>query len=204
MAITRRDFLKYTAVTGAALYLGIFDLNPIKAHAEANPPVWSAEALSVGVYCSGGCGMIVGKGTLPGYTGEYITYVQGNPDSIINAGRICSKCASSAQISTIVDPTTLGRIPNPKRITTPMKRAAGAASWTPITWTTAINEIAAKTLAARTAGWEETDPVTLATCKRTKGIAALGGSSLNNEAAYMMSKLYRALGGVYLETQARN
>ena len=29
MAITRRDFLKYTAVTGAALYLGIFDLKPI-------------------------------------------------------------------------------------------------------------------------------------------------------------------------------
>jgi len=207
MAITRRDFLKYTAVTGAALYMGIFDLDPVKAYALANPPVWTAEALSVGVYCSGGCGMIVGKSTLPGHSGEYITYVQGNPDAVINAGRICSKCASSAQISTIIDNDPLSatyreRIPNPKRITQPMYRAAGATDWSPITWVDAISQIATKTLAARTAGWEGTDSGV--TCNRTKGIAALGGSSLNNEAAYMMSKLYRALGGVYLETQARN
>jgi formate dehydrogenase major subunit len=191
-------------VTGAALYLGIFDLNPVKAYALANPPVWTAEALSVGVYCSGGCGMIVGKGTLPGYNSEYITYVQGNPDSIINAGRICSKCASSAQISTIIDPTTNQRIPNPKRITQPMYRAPGASVWTAISWTDAISQIATKTIAARGAGWQATDPVTGVTCNRTTGIAALGGSSLNNEAAYMMSKLYRALGLVYVETQARN
>jgi formate dehydrogenase major subunit len=201
MAITRREFLKSTAIAGAALYLGIFDLNPVKAYA-ATPPIWSGEALSVGVYCSGGCGMIVGKGTLPGYTGEYITYVQGNPDSIINGGRICSKCASSAQISTIIDPATKAKIPNPNRITTPMYRGPGDADWTPITWATAISEIATKTIASRTAGWEES--VGGVTCKRTKGIAALGGSSLNNEAAYMMSKLYRALGLVYVETQARN
>jgi formate dehydrogenase major subunit len=207
MAITRRDFLKYTAVAGAALYMGIFDLDPVKAYAQANPPLWSAEALSVGVYCSGGCGMIVGKGALPGHSGEYITYVQGNPDAIINGGRICSKCASSAQISTIIDNDPLSvtykeRIPNPNRITQPMHRAAGASDWTVISWTDAISQIATKTLASRTAGWEAS--VGGVTCNRTKGIAALGGSSLNNEAAYMMSKLYRALGLVYVETQARN
>jgi formate dehydrogenase major subunit len=202
MAITRREFLKYTAVAGAALYMGIFDLNPVKAYAAANPPVWSAEALSVGVYCSGGCGMIVGKGTLTGYPGEYITYVQGNPDAIINGGRICSKCASSAQISTIIDPATKARIPNPNRITQPMYRGPGDTDWTVISWTDAISQIATKTLASRTAGWEAS--VGGVTCNRTKGIAALGGSSLNNEAAYMMSKLYRALGLVYVETQARN
>jgi formate dehydrogenase major subunit len=159
MAITRRDFLKYTAVTGAALYLGIFDLKPIEAYAQLEPPLWTSEALSVGVYCSGGCGMIVGKGTLPGYNSDYITYVQGNPDSIINHGRICSKCASSAQISTIIDndpgsTTYRERIPNPKRITQPWKRAAGAAGWTPISWSQAISEIAAKVVATRAATWE--------------------------------------------------
>jgi formate dehydrogenase major subunit len=209
MAITRRDFLKYTAVTGAALYLGIFDLKPIEAYAQLEPPLWTSEALSVGVYCSGGCGMIVGKGTLPGYNSDYITYVQGNPDSIINHGRICSKCASSAQISTIIDNDPLSatyreRIPNPNRITQPMYRAAGASDWTPISWTDAISQIATRTATARAAGWQDTDPVTGVTCNRTTGIAAFGGSSLNNEAAYMMSKLYRALGLVYTETQARN
>jgi len=201
MAITRRDFLKYTAVTGAALYLGIFDLDPIKAYA-ADPPIWLTEALSVGPYCSGGCGIIVGKGTLPGYTvNDYVTYVQGNPDSIINAGRICSKCGSSAQISTIIDPVTRERVPNPARITQPLYRAAGASDWTPITWDAAISGIAAKVAATRAATWEMTDGVTV---NRTRGIATLGGSSLNNEAAYLIVKLNRALGVVYLETQARN
>lgn len=204
MAITRRDFLKYTAVTGAALYMGIFDLDPIKAHAEANPPIWTAEALSVGVYCSGGCGMIVGTGTIPGKSGEYVTYVQGNPDSIINAGRICSKCASSAQISTIIDPATRERIPNPNRITQPMYRAAGATDWTPTDWTTAINTIAdrIRTTTSLPGGWEA--DVGGITANRCVNIAAFGGSSLNNEAAYLMTKLHRALGMVYIETQARN
>jgi len=203
MAITRRDFLKSTAVAGAALYLGIFDLAPVKAYADANPPVWTSEALSVGVYCSGGCGVIVGKGEIPGHPGEeYVTYVQGNPDSPINGGGLCSKCSSSAQISTILDAATGVRIPNPERITTVKYRATGASTWTDISWATAMSQIASKTLSARTAGWlGATGGVT---CNRTTGLAALGGSSLNNEAAYMMSKLYRALGLVYVETQARN
>lgn len=202
MAITRREFLKYAAVTGASLYLGIFDLKPIEAYAQANPPIWTSEALSVGVYCSGGCGVIVGKGTLPGYNSEYITYVQGNPDSIINHGRLCSKCASSAQISTIIDPATRQRIPNPRRITQPMVRRPGAADWTPISWTQAISEIAEKVVTTRLNNWEQYEGSI--EVNRTRAIGVLGGSSLNNEAAYLIVKLSRALGIVYLETQARN
>jgi len=210
MAITRRDFLKYTAVTGAALYLGIFDFKPIRAYAMGTPPVWFDEALSVGVYCSGGCGMIVGKGPVAGYEGDYITYVQGNPDSIINAGRICSKCASSAQISTIIDPTTKQRIPNPNRITTVMHRTLNDTGWTDtsMSWSTALSAIAAKVAATQalpvSAGGFQTDIGGTLTVNRCTNIAALGGSSLNNEAAYLMTKLYRAMGLVYTETQARN
>ncbi|MBM4137216.1 MAG: twin-arginine translocation signal domain-containing protein [Nitrospira sp.] len=206
MAITRRDFLKYTAVAGGALLFGVFDLDPIKAYAEANPPVWTTEALSVGVYCSGGCGVIVGSvdgSTITGGTAgkKYVVYVQGNPDSPINGGGLCSKCASSAQISTIVDPT-LGRIPNPERITTVKYRAAGASVWTDKPYATAINEIAAKVKATRDANFTETEGAL--TVNRCNGIATLGGSSLNNEAAYLIGKLNRGLGVVYLETQARN
>ena len=205
MAITRRDFLKYTAVTGAALYLGIFDFKPIRAYAMGTPPVWFDEALSVGVYCSGGCGMIVGKGPVAGYEGDYITYVQGNPDSIINAGRICSKCASSAQISTIIDPTTKQRIPNPNRKTTVMHRASTDPDWTEtsMSWSTALSAIAAKVATTQSGSGFEASDGTM-TVNRCTNIAALGGSSLNNEAAYLISKLYRAMGVVYLETQARN
>ena len=38
---------------------------------------------------------------------------------------------------------------------------------------------------------------------RTEAIACLGGSALDNEEAYPLAKLMRALGLVYLEHQAR-
>ena len=200
MAITRREFLQYSAATGAGVLFGVFDLKPIVAYASANPPVWTAEALSVGCYCSGGCGIIVGTNTIGGQ--QYVTYVQGNPDSPINRGGLCSKCVSSAQISTIVDDDTGVRIPNPRRMTQPLYRAAGATSWTPISWSAAISGIAAKVKATRDATFTEMDGSI--TVNRCNGIGMLGGSSLNNQAAYLMSKLYRALGVVYMETQARN
>jgi formate dehydrogenase major subunit len=89
-----------------------------------------------------------------------------------------------------------------------MKRLAGDASWTPISWTQAISEIAAKVQATRDATFTDIgdgtpDPVGL-TVNRCTGIGCLGGSSLNNEAAYLIGKLMRSLGVVYLETQARN
>src|SRR4030067_390533 len=200
MAITRRDFLKISSATGAGVLFGVFDLKPIVAYAQANPPVWTAEALSVGCYCSGGCGIIVGTNTIGGQ--QYVTYVQGNPDSPINRGGLCSKCVSSAQISTIVDDDTGTRIPNPRRMTQTLYRAPGATSWTPISWSAAISGIAAKVKATRDATFTEADGSI--TVNRCNGIAVLGGSSLNNQAAYLMAKLYRALAVVYLEHRLLN
>ncbi|MEW6570573.1 MAG: twin-arginine translocation signal domain-containing protein [Nitrospirota bacterium] len=263
MAITRRDFLKYTAVTGAALMFGVFDLKPIKAYADANPPVWTSEAISVCGYCSVGCSMIIGSGTIAGYSGNYVTYVQGNPDSPINKGALCSKGHASAQLSTVVVaystwkantayrvgqcvlpatnyigwkyecttagtsgatepiwPTTDGtpitdgtvtwtcrvsdagaRIPNPGRLTQPLKRAGGATAWTPITWAQANSEIAALVKATRDATFVTTDGTI--TVNRCEGIASIGGAAFNNESCYLITKLMRALGVVYLEHQAR-
>ena len=41
------------------------------------------------------------------------------------------------------------------------------------------------------------------TVNRTEAIACLGGSALDNEEAYLLVKLMRALGLVYVEHQAR-
>jgi len=41
------------------------------------------------------------------------------------------------------------------------------------------------------------------TVNRTEAIATLGGAALDNEECYLLSKLMRALGIVYLEHQAR-
>jgi len=201
MAITRREFLQYSTATGAGVLFGVFDLKPIVAYAQANPPVWELTAISIGPYCSGGCSVLVGYKTTGPLAG-YATYVQGNPDSPINRGGLCSKCGSSAQLSTIVSDDSGTRIPNPNRVTQVLYRAAGSSTWTTKTWSQAISEIATKVANTRDATFE--DIVGGITVNRCTGIGVLGGSSLNNQAAYLMSKLYRALGVVYMETQARN
>ncbi|MEW6214283.1 MAG: twin-arginine translocation signal domain-containing protein [Nitrospirota bacterium] len=205
MAITRRDFLKYSAVTGAGLIFGIFDLKPIVAYAQANPPVWTIEAISVCGYCSVGCSMIVGTpttGTLAGY----VTYVQGNPDSPINKGSLCSKGQASVELSTIVSDDLGTRIPNPRRLITVKHRAPYATNWDTayMSMDTAISLIAQGVQATRDSTFIVTDPVTgVEPVNRCEGIASLGAAAFNNEAAYLITKLMRSLGVVYLEHQAR-
>ncbi len=200
MAVTRRDFLKFSAATGTGLLLGVFDLKPIVAYAQANPPVWASEAISVCGYCSVGCSMIVGS------QGGYVTYVQGNPDSPINKGSLCSKGSASAQLSTIVPNDTGARIPNPRRLTKVKYRAPKSTKWIDMDYPSAIRLIAQRVKATRDSTFIEKgiqSPETGLTVNRCEGIASLGAAAFNNEACYLISKLMRGLGVVYLEHQAR-
>jgi len=62
--------------------------------------------------------------------------------------------------------------------------------------------IADRVIAARAATWEqETDdgkPL-----NRTRGIAFLGGATLDTEENYLIKKLFTALGAIQIENQAR-
>ncbi len=200
MAVTRRDFLKFSAATGTGLLLGAFDLKPIVAYAQANPPVWASEAISVCGYCSVGCSMIIGS------QGGYVTYVQGNPDSPINKGSLCSKGSASAQISAIVSNDTGTRIPNPQRLTKVMYRSPNGTTWVDMNYPSAIRLIAQRVKATRDSTFVEKgvqSPETGLTVNRCEGIASLGAAAFNNEACYLISKLMRGLGVVSLEHQAR-
>src|SRR5512139_1275990 len=200
MTFTRREFLKFSTATGAGFLFGIFDLKPIVAFAQANPPVWTREAINVCGYCSVGCSMIVGS------EGGYVTYVQGNPDSPINKGSLCSKGSASAQLSTIVSNDTGTRIPNPKRLTRVKYRASYGTGWVDMDYPTAIRMIAQRVKSTRDStfvGKGVQSPETGLTVNRCEGIASVGAAALNNEACYLITKLARALGIVYLEHQAR-
>ena len=179
MAVTRREFLKFSLATGTGLVLGAFDLKPIVAYAQANPPVWASEAISVCGYCSVGCSMIVGT------QGGYVTYVQGNPDSPINKGSLCSKGSASAQISTIVSNDTGTRIPNPQRLTKVKYRAPKGTTWVDMDYPSAIRLIAQRVKAIRDSTFVEKgvqSPETGLTVNRCEGIASLGAAAFNNEA----------------------
>ncbi len=186
MNITRRDFLKISGAAGAGLVLGSFgfDLMPIKEAYAA--PTWSTETTSICCYCAVGCGLVVG--TID--DAPYVTHVEGNPDHPINEGALCSKGAAMSQLRTVD-----GAL-NPRRLTTPMRRGAGDTDWTPIDWTTAIDEIAGRIKGTRDATTVEAD-------NRCTGIASFGGAAHDNEECYLLVKLLRALGLVYIEHQAR-
>jgi formate dehydrogenase major subunit len=205
MAITRRDFLKYSAATGAGVLFGVFDLKPIVAYALAGAPVWTTETTSICCFCGVGCGVIVGaKSTAP-----YVTYVQGDPDHPINKGSLCSKGSSLAQLRTVD-----GAL-NPKRLTKVKYRRPGGTDWEEYSWSdTIITHDGSGTvldlIVKRIRDTREEHTVTeeliddvYTPVNRCTGIANLGGAALDNEECYLLSKLMRSLGVVYLEHQAR-
>lgn len=205
MAITRREFLQYSAATGAGVLFGVFDLKPIVAYAQANPPVWTSEAFNICPFCGVGCGLILGSNG----SGQ-ITYVQGDPDNPINQGSLCPKghdCGEMQHIEGWVRPAgipyldSLGnpyKATNSQRITKPLKRGPGETNWTAISWTQAIDEIAALIKARRDA-----DLIPTGTGYRLESVASIGSSKVSNEECYLFTKLFRSLGNVYHEHCAR-
>lgn len=190
MDISRRQFLKLSGAAGAGLLLGVFDfdLRPIKAYAQDLPPVWQTENPSICPYCGCGCGVILGSNN----TTTELIYVEGDPDNPINEGALCSKGQASVQLCTD---------PEDQRLTGPQKRVGGASSWTPISWTQAIKEIAEKIKERRDIDLNDTnDPEDY---RRLETIAALGTAKDTNEECYLFTKLMRALGIVYIEHCAR-
>ncbi len=187
MNVSRRDFLRISGAATAGLMMGsLFDLAPVKAYAVKNPPLWDQVTTSICCYCAVGCGLLVGTSS----TNPDTIYVQGDPDHPINRGSLCSKGQAMGQLHTVD-----GAV-NPRRLLTPMRRSAGASDWVPISWTTAINEISGLIKGTRDATTEPAD-------NRCVGIASLGGAAHDNEECYLLIKLLRALGLVYIEHQAR-
>jgi formate dehydrogenase major subunit len=218
MDVTRRDFIKISGSATAGLMLGsLFDLAPIKAYALANPPQWDQVTTSICCYCAVGCGLLVGTSS----TDPDAVYVQGDPDHPVNRGSLCSKGQAIGQLHTVD-----GAV-NPRRLTQPQYRAPGATSWSTVTWTWALDNIANRIKTMRDSanpGYTGSDPNSPAMnttledyivdpdnplnngwfpANRCTGIACLGGAAHDTEECYLLVKLMRALGIVYLEHQAR-
>ncbi|MDH4224313.1 MAG: molybdopterin-dependent oxidoreductase, partial [Deltaproteobacteria bacterium] len=85
--------------------------------------------------CESACGLLA---FIDKETGK-VQRFEGNPEHPASRGRNCAK-----------GPATINQINDPERILTPLKRkgARGGGEWEPITWDTALDEIAAKVRAA--------------------------------------------------------
>jgi formate dehydrogenase major subunit len=140
---------------------------------------------SVCPYCAVGCGQVV-------YTrdGELVD-IEGNPRSPINQGTLCPKGSASRQL-----------VRQPGRLTKVRYRRPGGTEWEELELEQAMDMIAERLVAAREAGWQDTDRAGRRV-DRTLGFAHLGGATLDNEENYLIKKLFTAMGAVQIENQAR-
>src|SRR4051812_32560881 len=142
-------------------------------------------AHSVCPFCAVGCAQKV-------YVKDgHVVQIEGDPDSPVSRGRLCPKGSASEQL-----------VNSPGRQRKALYRRPGGTEWEPIELETAMDMIADRFLESRRKGWQDTDdngrPV-----RRTMGIAALGGATLDNEENYLIKKLFTAAGAIQIENQAR-
>jgi formate dehydrogenase major subunit len=140
---------------------------------------------SVCPYCAVGCGQRVFV------KDEKVVQIEGDPDSPISRGRLCPKGAASEQL-----------VNSPGRQTRILYRAPHARDWQRLDLDTAIDMVADRFIASRRRTWQQEDDQGRL-LRRTMGIAALGGATLDNEENYLIKKLFTAAGAVQIENQAR-
>ena len=186
MELNRRDFLKLSGGgIGAAVALNfLIDGTALAAPKEFPLKKRVKETTTICCYCSVGCGAIVSS-----YE-DGIIKIEGDPDHPINEGALCPKGQAMSQIHQVD-----GK-PNPYRLTKPLYRAPNATDWEEKNWDWMIDTISHRVKDTRDRNWN-------ASSGRTDAIASLGGGELDNEECYLLAKMNRALGVVYLEHCAR-
>ena len=200
MAVSRRDFMKISGSTVLLGSLGI-SLEPAKVYAQGLRIKDANVTRTICPYCSVGCGILVhtkdGK----------VVNTEGDPDHPISEGTLCSKGASLYQV-----------INNPLRLTKPQYRAPGSAEFKEVEWDWALDEIAKRVKDTRDKTFKLTSKSKVKETQpdgtekevekdfivnRTDGIAHVGSAALDNEECYMLQKMLRSWGLVYIEHQAR-
>ncbi len=213
MEINRRTFLKLSGAAAGTFIMGGlgFDLSSAETYARELRIKGAKETTTICCYCSVGCGILV-------HTREgKVINTEGDPEHPINEGALCSKGASLYQV-----------VNNESRLQKPQYRAPGSAAWKDVEWDWALDRIARRIKDTRDRTFKATIRTKIREKKvadtpdesgtfretvidverefvvnRTDGIAHVGSAALDNEECYLVQKLVRSWGLVYVEHQAR-
>ena len=184
MDVSRRGFLKISGATLAASGIGI-SLKPVEAYAQPLKIKYAKETTTICPYCSVGCSIIVST-----RNGKVVN-TEGEPDSPINRGALCTKGGSIYQMAV-----------NDNRLGKPLYRAPYTAEWKEVEWEWALEKIAENIKKSRDKSFKTTNAKG-EVVNRTEGIASVGSAAMDNEECYTYQKFLRGLGLVYIEHQAR-
>jgi len=180
----RREFLKLSGFSVAAA--GAMTLGGVKTQAvTSNLRIKKAtEVHTICPYCAVGCGMIAHV------EGGQLINLEGDVDHPISEGSLCPKGSSAYQFAH-----------NDRRVLKARYRAPNATEWKTVDMDWALDHIAERVKATRDKYFTETDSGV--TVNRTDAIANIGSACIDNEEAYLLTKLMRSLGVVFLEHHAR-
>ena len=187
--ISRRGFIKAGVVATTAFG---FDLRPASAKVRELKISRTTQTHSVCPYCAVGCSVVLHTlGDKAKNVRSTVVHVEGDPDSPINRGTLCSKGISLKQF-----------IVNDQRLTRPLYRAPGASEWEVISWEDALERMARRIKDTRDDGFEERD-ADGQLVNRLTNVALIGGCTDTNEINFLLGKLRFGLGIVAYENQAR-
>ena len=184
MDVSRRGFLKLSGAVLATSGIGI-SLKPVSAHAQPLKIKYTKETTTICPYCSVGCSIIVST-----RNGKVIN-TEGDPDSPINKGSLCSKGGSIYQMAV-----------NENRLSKPLYREPFGTAWKEVEWEWALDKIAENIKKSRDASFKVNNEKG-ELVNRTEGIASVGSAAMDLEECYTYQKFLRGLGLVYIEHQAR-
>ena len=188
--LSRRGFL---AGGGTAAYTALgFNLEAATAVAKELKIARTTQTHSVCPYCAVGCSVVIHTiGDKAQNVKPAVVHIEGDPESPINRGTLCSKGASLKEF-----------VNSDLRLTRPLYRAPGCSEWQDISWEDALEKMARRIKDSRDAGFEEKDSQGRVV-NRLKNTAMIGGCTDTNEVNYLLGKFRFGLGIVGYENQAR-
>ncbi len=194
MQVTRRQFFKICAGGLGSSGLAMLGLMPSEALAEVREFKLerTTETRNTCPYCSVGCGVLMyGLGDRAKNSHGQIIHIEGDPDHPVNRGTLCPKGAG-----------LLDFVHSPDRLKHPEVREAGTNEWKRISWDEAFTRIAKLMKADRDANFVAKN-ADGATVNRWLTMGFLASSASSNETGYLSHKVFRNLGLLAIETQAR-
>ena len=193
LSISRRALLRSTALRAGAGVTGIgLSLQPAMAAARELKISRTTQTSSVCPYCAVGCSVVIHTlGDKARNVQPTVVHIEGDPDSPINRGTLCSKGISLKEF-----------VVNERRLTKPLYRAPGSAEWKAISWEDAIDKAARRIKDTRDRTFQEKDEQGRIV-NRTASIAMIGGCTDTNEINYLLSKFRFGLGIISYENQSR-
>ncbi len=185
---SRRSFL----ASGAAITAFGFDLRPAQAAVRELKISRTTQTHSVCPYCAVGCSVVIHTlGDKSKNVKPAVVHIEGDPESPINRGTLCSKGASLKEF-----------VNSPERQTRPLHRAPGASEWKAISWDDAFDKMARLIKTSRDAGFQTKDEKGRVV-NRLDRVALIGGCTDTNEVNFLLGKFRFGLGILPYENQAR-